>query len=180
MARKATVPRCSTRWVRRSPLSSYLNLRLNRSAKMKCAAYGHWNSLQGSAFSSLKRSAQIAIVQSTMALADRYYMREEYHPPRICSKLIVVLILAFVVQSALLIYGGIDLSTDFGLTVAGLAKGKVWQLLTFQFLHACPWPWHVLFNCLAQYFFGRPVEETLGPKRFILLYLLAGVAGGLL
>src|SRR5438046_1330892 len=109
-------------------------------------------------------------VRVTMALADRYYMRDEYHPPRITTKLIVVLIVAFVLQSALLIYADIDTFEQLALTVTGLSKGKVWQLFTFQFLHACPWPWHVLFNCLGLYFFGRPVETMLGGKKFLGLY----------
>ena len=115
-----------------------------------------------------------------MGLADRHYMRDEYHPPRTCTILIVVLLVAFVIQSLLLFYGGFDAVRHLGLTVAGIGAGKVWQLITFQFLHSTPWPWHVLFNCLGLYFFGRPVEQTLGSKRFIWLYLLSGIAGGLL
>ncbi len=115
-----------------------------------------------------------------MGLADRQYMREPYHAPHITTKLIIVLIGAFVVQSLLLFYGQIDLERDLGLTLGGIAHGKVWQLLTFQFLHMPIWPFHVLFNCLGLYFFGRPVEQLLGAKKFILVYLLAGIAGGLL
>jgi membrane associated rhomboid family serine protease len=115
-----------------------------------------------------------------MGLADRHYMRDEYHPPNITIKLIVVLLVAFVIQSVLLFYGDINLIEDLALSVQGLSHGKIWQLLTFQFLHAAPWPWHVLFNCLALFFFGRSVEETLGPKKFLSLYFLSGLAGGLL
>jgi len=115
-----------------------------------------------------------------MALADRHYMRDEFHPPRWNTILIVTLLVAFVVQTGFLLYGHIDLAEDFGLSVAGVRKGKVWQLLTFQFLHSAPMPWHVLFNCLGLYFFGRPVEETLGAKRFLWLYFLSGFAGGVL
>jgi membrane associated rhomboid family serine protease len=115
-----------------------------------------------------------------MGLADRQYMRDRYYPPRMTTILIVVLIVGFVIQSLLLFYGRFDSLRYFGLTVQGLKEGKVWQLITFQFLHAVPWPWHVLFNCLGLYFFGRPVEETFGPKRFLILYFLAGIAGGLL
>ncbi len=115
-----------------------------------------------------------------MALADRHYMREEYHPPRATTVLIVVLIVAFVLQSLLLFYGGLNVSRELALSLGGVKSGKIWQLLTFQFLHAVPWPWHVLFNCLGLYFFGRSVEETLGTKKFLWLYFLAGVAGGLL
>src|SRR4030095_9612878 len=58
--------------------------------------------------------------------------------------------------------------------------GRVWQLVTFQFLHSAPWPWHVLFNCLGLYFFGRSVESMIGAKKFLVLYLISGVMGGLL
>src|SRR4029453_17782957 len=117
-------------------------------------------------------------------IADRPYMRDTYNPPRVVPILIGVLIVAFVVQSAMFVYGSEigyrPLFEQLALTVDGIKHGPVWQLVTFQFLHSAPWPWHVLFNCLGLYFFGRPIEETLGPKRFLTLYLLSGVAGGLL
>jgi membrane associated rhomboid family serine protease len=107
-------------------------------------------------------------------------MREDYNSPRMTNRLIAVLIGAFVVQSLLWYYWDFNAAEHLGLTVAGVGEGKVWQLFTFQFLHACPWPWHVLFNCLGLYFFGRPVEEMFGSKLFLKLYLLCGVAGGFL
>lgn len=68
---------------------------------------------------------------------------------------------------------------DFlSLSLAGLAHGYVWQLLTFQFLHD-GWM-HILFNSLGLFFFGRPVEHVLGRSRFLQLYLSSGVVGGLL
>lgn len=107
-------------------------------------------------------------------------MREEYHPPKVSTRLIIVLIVAFLIQSVLLFYGDIEVNKHLALSRDGLMHGKVWQLLTFQFLHAAPWPWHVLFNCLGLYFFGRRVEEMLGSRKFLLLYLLSGVVGGIL
>jgi membrane associated rhomboid family serine protease len=132
-----------------------------------------------------------------MALADRDYQREEYHPPRYTTKLIVVLIVAFVLQSAFHIHvthrkvdpmkalvgqedSGFDSFKWLGLSGDGLKHGYVWQLVTFQFMHAVPAPWHVLFNCLGIFFFGRPVEERLGGRKYLSLYFLSGVAGGLL
>ena len=114
-----------------------------------------------------------------MSLADRYYMRDSYHAPRMTTWLIGVLIGAFLIQSLLFFYGDVQLSEHLALSVDGLKHGKLWQLLTFQFLHSCPMPWHVLFNCLGLYFFGRPVEEMVGQRKFLTLYLLSGVAGGL-
>jgi len=105
-------------------------------------------------------------------------MHDAYHPPRVATTLIVVLIVAFVLQSLLLFYGDIDLTGQLGLSLDGIRHGHIWQLLTFQFLHNCPWPFHVLFNCLGIYFFGRPVEEVLGSRRFLKLYFLAGTVGG--
>lgn len=115
-----------------------------------------------------------------MALGDRFYMREDYHPPNVSTRLIIVLIVAFVIQSVLLFYGEIQVHKHLALSRDGLLHGKIWQLLTFQFLHSAPWPWHVLFNCLGLYFFGRRVEETLGSRKFLTLYLLSGVIGGIL
>jgi membrane associated rhomboid family serine protease len=115
-----------------------------------------------------------------MGLADRQYMRDPYHAPRITTKLIIVLIAIFLLQSILMFYWKIDLVDTFGLTLKGIAHGKIWQLLTFQFLHVPIWPLHILFNCIGLYFFGRPVEEILGPRKYVLIYLLAGVCGGIL
>ena len=65
----------------------------------------------------------------------------------------------------------------FALSLAGLKHGFVWQLLTFQFMHA-GWM-HLIFNSLAIYFFGLPVENALGRRHFLTLYLLSGILGGL-
>jgi len=115
-----------------------------------------------------------------MALSDRFYMRESYNPPRASTWLIIVLISAFVLQCILLVYSEIDISRHLALSREGLLQGKIWQLLTFQFLHSAPMPFHVLFNCLGLYFFGRRVEEILGTRRFLWIYFLSGVAGGIL
>jgi membrane associated rhomboid family serine protease len=115
-----------------------------------------------------------------MGLADRHYMRDEYHAPHVTTKLIVVLSICFLVQSILLFYWRVDLETTFGLTLHGIAHGKIWQLITFQFLHVPIWPLHILFNCLGLWFFGRPVEQILGGKKFLITYTVAGVCGGLL
>jgi membrane associated rhomboid family serine protease len=55
---------------------------------------------------------------------------------------------------------------------------KPWTLLTNFFVHQSIW--HLLFNMLFLYWFGRLVEEYLGSKRLISLYILGGLAGGIL
>ncbi len=93
--------------------------------------------------------------------------------------LIVLNVVAYLVEIALL--GSPPRFTAkadwFALSADGLRHGYVWQLLTFQFMHA-NFP-HLLFNCLAIYMFGTGVEEALGRKSFYTLYLSSGVFGGL-
>ena len=58
----------------------------------------------------------------------------------------------------------------------GLEHGYVWQLLTYQFMHA---GWlHLLLNCWAIYMFGRELEHLLGSRRFLALTFASGIVGG--
>jgi membrane associated rhomboid family serine protease len=86
----------------------------------------------------------------------------------------------FVGQELLSTYTGFERLLDdyLALSVVGLLRGYVWQLLTFQFLHASLF--HLICNLIGLYFFGRAMEECLGRARFLQLYLISGVVGGLL
>lgn len=114
-------------------------------------------------------------------LEDRDYMRQPaYHETRVSFTVALLIINAvvFFIQlvasnfpNGLLVeYGYFALSLD------GIEHGRIWQLLTFQFMHA---GWlHLIFNCLAIFFFGRSVETVLGRSRFLALYLSSGIIGG--
>jgi membrane associated rhomboid family serine protease len=52
-----------------------------------------------------------------------------------------------------------------------------WTPLTYMFAHGGLG--HIFFNMLSLYFFGPQVEERLGSKRFITLYMLSGIAGAI-
>ena len=54
---------------------------------------------------------------------------------------------------------------------------RPWTLITYMFAHGGFG--HIFFNMLALYFFGPPVEQRLGENRFITLYLISGIVGGL-
>jgi rhomboid protease GluP len=59
----------------------------------------------------------------------------------------------------------------------GIEHGFFWQLLTYQFMHAnLP---HLLLNSWALFVFGRAVEWTIGKARFLTVYFLSGIFGGL-
>jgi membrane associated rhomboid family serine protease len=59
--------------------------------------------------------------------------------------------------------------------IVGLAQGEWWRLLTSTFLHGGPI--HLGLNMLTLWWIGRPLEDWLGPVRYLLLYLVAGLAG---
>jgi membrane associated rhomboid family serine protease len=65
----------------------------------------------------------------------------------------------------------------YALSAAGMEEGRLWQLITYAFLHASIW--HLLFNMAALWFAGRIVERVMGTGRFLALYAASAVAGGL-
>lgn len=114
-------------------------------------------------------------------LADRHYMREPDEnagwPP--VKLLLVVLITIFFAQCILQVWMGKNITQLFGLSVSGLSEGRFWQIITYQFLHAAPWPFHILGNCIGIYFLGNIMQEVLGKVSFYKLYFGAGTLGGL-
>jgi membrane associated rhomboid family serine protease len=59
--------------------------------------------------------------------------------------------------------------------VDGVATGAPWQLVTSLFTHIEPL--HIGFNMLALWILSPQLEAVLGRVRFLLLYLLSGLAG---
>jgi membrane associated rhomboid family serine protease len=113
-------------------------------------------------------------------IEDRYYMRQSSFDSRRSATVLLLIanVAAFVLECVR--YGGnpyFPPGDKLALSWFGLKHGYLWQLLTFQFLHANIW--HLVLNCLAIYMFGREVEITLGIKRFLTLYFSSGVIGGL-
>jgi membrane associated rhomboid family serine protease len=56
-----------------------------------------------------------------------------------------------------------------------VAQGDWYRLLSAAFLHYGPI--HLGMNMLALWWIGRPLENWLGPVRYVLLYLVSGLAG---
>ena len=55
---------------------------------------------------------------------------------------------------------------------------RPWTIVTYMFLHGGIG--HIFWNMLGLYFFGPRVESRLGSQRFLMLYLISGIAGALL
>lgn len=61
--------------------------------------------------------------------------------------------------------------------VAVVFHFTLWQLVTYLFLHSGIS--HLLFNMLALWMFGVPLEQTWGTKRFLKYYFLCGIGAGI-
>src|SRR3984885_13547323 len=62
---------------------------------------------------------------------------------------------------------------NFGLFYFDSPKFKVWQILTYMFIHG-GWA-HIIFNMFALFSFGPILEYAIGPKKFFNLYFICGI-----
>lgn len=60
----------------------------------------------------------------------------------------------------------------------GVAEGEWWGFLTHAFLHGNLF--HLMVNMVALWFTGPLLEELLGAGRYLLLYVVSALTGGLL
>lgn len=75
---------------------------------------------------------------------------------------------------------GIDLSLYLGLDTNFIVTiTQPWRIFTYMFLHSMGNVFHFIFNMLWLWWMGRPVEERIGPKSFLTVYLGAGLFGAL-
>jgi membrane associated rhomboid family serine protease len=121
-------------------------------------------------------------LRSQAMLDDRSYMRA---PQRqywsMTTILLTSLVVCYLIQLILQSQMGMGIARVnelFALSIRGLKEGRWYQLITFQFMHGGFL--HILFNMIGLFFFGRVMEEALGPKAMLRLYLLSGTIGGLL
>lgn len=111
---------------------------------------------------------------------NRSYMRAPSYRSRwpLTFGLLAVNVAVFLLEWVLNLFHVRDAYLDyFALSVPGLAHGFLWQLITYQFMHAGIL--HLLLNCWVIFVFGREMEASLRPKQFLTLYFASGVIGGL-
>ncbi len=120
------------------------------------------------------------------AIRTRFWMSQ--HPRFVTNILIAINVLVFLVTALLSVtqggglqgVGNIDGTVlfNFGAQVNPLiAQGQVWRIFTAMFLHFNLL--HIGLNMLSLFFIGPAIEVFYGKWRYLAIYLLSGIAGGI-
>ncbi len=72
---------------------------------------------------------------------------------------------------------GINLDDYFGLHYHLAPAFKPHQFITYIFMHGSIS--HLFFNMLGVYMFGQVLEQTWGPKRYLIFYIVTGLGAAL-
>jgi membrane associated rhomboid family serine protease len=116
---------------------------------------------------------------------------------RITAIILAITVAVFITQvafdftycpGAYCIEGNIDPFTyQFSLVpVNAVLHGQVWQFVTYMFLHGTRDSYgnfsalHIMFNMFVLLIFGVVVEQALGARKFITLYLVSGIGAAFL
>jgi membrane associated rhomboid family serine protease len=78
---------------------------------------------------------------------------------------------SWIYEQGVLVSSAVDSSGQ----VVGVAEGEWWRLITATFLHYGPL--HLGMNMLVLWFIGPPLEEYFGHGRYLLVYIVSGLAG---
>jgi len=97
--------------------------------------------------------------------------------PAITKNLLIINALCFFGTIVARRYG-IDLDRMLGLHFFLASDFKLYQLITYMFMHANLE--HIFFNMFAVWMFGRTLEQVFGPKRFLTYYMICGIGAGII
>src|SRR3989344_1544509 len=102
-------------------------------------------------------------------------------PTAVFIWLFTAFLCVFLVQTIFQLAQAVPVTTFndlFGLSIAGIQTGHVWQLLSYGFLHQEIL--HLLLNGFLLYLVAYEVEDQIGIKNSLLLFFSGILAGGLL
>ncbi len=109
-------------------------------------------------------------------------MNEQYSPtgfrvlPTVVKHLLIINVLMFLATFTLERFN-IDLTDILGLHFFKATDFRVYQLITYMFMHANFG--HLFFNMFALWMFGNTLENIWGSQRFLLFYMVCGIGAGL-
>ena len=108
---------------------------------------------------------------------DRYQPQTQFSifPPAI-KNLLIINGLVFLAQNTP--FTGYILDRYFALWPLESGNFYPWQLVGYMFMHGNFS--HIIFNLIALWMFGLPLEQRWGTSRFMFYYFLTGIGAGLL
>ena len=98
--------------------------------------------------------------------------------PPVTQNLIIINALCWL-ASLVLSRFKVDLIDLAGLHFPGTHSFHWFQPITYMFLHDTHSFAHIFFNMFAVFMFGRSIEATWGPRRYLIFYLVSGIGAAL-
>jgi len=97
--------------------------------------------------------------------------------PPVVKNIILINVIMLLADYAAKSVFGIDLTMILGLYFPKSEQFMPLQLVTHMFMHGGFW--HIFFNMYALFIFGQALENTWGPKRFFIYYMVCGLGAAL-
>ena len=98
--------------------------------------------------------------------------------PDVIKNLLIINVIMYLATQFFL-SRGIDLTDILGLHYFASEKFRIYQFVTYMFMHDYNGFAHIFLNMLALYMFGSVVENVWGGKKFLTFYLLTGLGAAL-
>ena len=92
--------------------------------------------------------------------------------PTVVKNLLIINIIFYV---ATLMFGGPLMTQVLGVHYFDGPNFRIWQVITYMFMHDYSSLFHIMFNMFALYTFGSSLEYIMGSKRFLNFYLITGL-----
>lgn len=92
--------------------------------------------------------------------------------PTVVKNLLIINIIFYV---ATMMFGGPMMTQVLGVHYFDSPDFRIWQVITYMFMHDFSSLFHILFNMFALYTFGSSLEYIMGQKRFLNFYLITGL-----
>jgi hypothetical protein len=97
----------------------------------------------------------------------------------VCTILAFIIVCGYALQWICSFWGPGQIEPWLGLTQAGLRGGCLWQLFTYSILGELENPLVSLFILIGLMVIGRELENIIGPKQVLLLFVTATVLPGI-
>jgi membrane associated rhomboid family serine protease len=111
-----------------------------------------------------------------MSFNNQYRPSGFGHLPVVTKNIIIINVIVFVLTN-ILETQGINLYNYLGLHYYLAPAFKPHQFITYLFMHGSIS--HLFFNMFAVYMFGQVLEQTWGPKRYLIFYIITGLGAAL-